>query len=71
MLRTAYRPLWPRGDSNSTSSKVDIFSRNDRGEGAGITFRHIKWQESLNDNLVSRTSSLLFAPVYIFHYTPT
>ncbi|KAK3904858.1 hypothetical protein C8A05DRAFT_13283 [Staphylotrichum tortipilum] len=44
----------------------DIFSRNDQQVAAMIN-RHLRWMHGPEDNLVSWTSSLLFALVYIFH----
>ncbi|TVY92340.1 hypothetical protein LAWI1_G001767 [Lachnellula willkommii] len=37
------------------------------GERAWLQERHLRWQEGDEDNLVSWTSSLLFALVYVFH----
>jgi len=51
------------GRPNSTQ---DIFSRNDQQVAAMIN-RHLRWMHGPEDNLVSWTSSLLFALVYIFH----
>jgi hypothetical protein len=46
---------------------VDIFAREDNEQVASMLNTHLRWWESLEDNLVSWTSSLLFALVYIFH----
>lgn len=47
--------------------KTDLFARVDKHKVAGMIYSHLKWLEGDNDNLVSWTSSLLFALVYIFH----
>ena len=47
--------------------KVDIFSRDDKHRVAGMINRHLRWFPGPEDNLVSWTSSLLFALIYIFH----
>jgi hypothetical protein len=53
---------------NSTeSSRVYIFAREDKERVATMLHRHLRWWEGPEDNLVSWTSSLLFALVYIFH----
>ena len=45
---------------------VDLFARDDKNRVADMISRHLWWNEG-SDNLVSWTSSLLFALVYIFH----
>jgi len=45
---------------------IDIFSREKDEQVAAMINRHLRWCEG-EDNLVSWTSSLLFALVYIFH----
>lgn len=50
----------------SPTSQVDILARVDNGQVARMLNRHLRWWEG-DDNLVSWTSSLLFALVYIFH----
>lgn len=52
---------------NTADSKVDIFAQADSREIAQMINRHLRWWEGKGDNLVSWTSSLLFALVYIFH----
>jgi hypothetical protein len=53
---------------NSTeNSRVDTFAREDKERVATMLHRHLRWWEGPEDNLVSWTSSLLFALVYIFH----
>jgi len=47
--------------------KVDIFERENKQQVASMLNRHLQWWEGHEDNLVSWTSSLLFALVYIFH----
>jgi hypothetical protein len=49
------------------NSKVDIFAREDNKQVASMLNTHFRWWEALEDNLVSWTSSILFALVYIFH----
>lgn len=49
------------------TSRVDIFARPDQQQVAEMIHRHLRWWEGPEDNLVSWTSSLLFALVYIFH----
>ncbi|CZR58862.1 uncharacterized protein PAC_08754 [Phialocephala subalpina] len=49
------------------NSRVDIFARESKEQMAGMLNRHLRWWEGSEDNLVSWTSSLLFALVYIFH----
>lgn len=51
----------------SPSSRVDILARDNDRQVASMLNRHLRWQEGPEDNLVSWTSSLLFALVYIFH----
>ncbi|CEI63493.1 unnamed protein product [Fusarium venenatum] len=48
-------------------SKVDIFARPNKQRTAEMLYRHLRWLEGPEDNLVSWTSSLLFALAYIFH----
>ncbi|OIW29173.1 hypothetical protein CONLIGDRAFT_633336 [Coniochaeta ligniaria NRRL 30616] len=52
---------------NTACSKVDIFAQADRQEIAQMINRHLRWIEGDGHNLVSWTSFLLFALVYIFH----
>lgn len=52
--------------SGAARSSVDIFQLDDY-IAAAIVNRHLHWLEGPDDNLVSWTSSLLFALVYIFH----
>ncbi|KAI8710434.1 hypothetical protein NCS52_01573600 [Fusarium sp. LHS14.1] len=49
------------------NSWVDVFSRADQKHTAQMLHRHLQWWEGPDDNLVSWTSSLLFALTYIFH----
>lgn len=51
----------------ATNSRVDIFARADRQRTAEMINRHLRWWKGPDDNLVSWTSSLLFALTYIFH----
>jgi hypothetical protein len=51
----------------ASTSKVDIFARADNEQVAEMIYRHLRWWKGPEDNLVSWTSSLLFALVYIFH----
>lgn len=53
-------------DANQ-SSKVDIFARENNEQVAGMLYRHLRWLEGSEDNLVPWTSSILFALVYIIH----
>ncbi|KAM3497795.1 hypothetical protein MY10362_008868 [Beauveria mimosiformis] len=46
---------------------TDIFARTDRRQAAEMIDRHLRWWKGADDNLVSWTSSLLFALVYVFH----
>jgi hypothetical protein len=46
--------------------RLDIFAR-DKHEVAEMLNRHLRWWSGDEDNLVSWTSSLLFALVYMFH----
>jgi hypothetical protein len=49
-------------------ARVDIFSRDgEQKKVADMLSRHLRWWRGDEDNLVSWTSSLLFALVYIFH----
>ncbi|KAF5561566.1 hypothetical protein FNAPI_3590 [Fusarium napiforme] len=48
-------------------NRVDIFARANRQRTAEMLYRHLRWLGGPDDNLVSWTSSLLFALVYIFH----
>lgn len=48
------------------NSKLDIFARDDKLV-ARMLCQHLWWMEGPEDNLVSWTSSLLFALVYVFH----
>lgn len=47
--------------------KVDILARRDDSRVADMLNRHLRWWKGPSDNLVSWTSSILFALVYIFH----
>ncbi|KAL7940626.1 hypothetical protein V8C42DRAFT_356130 [Trichoderma barbatum] len=49
------------------NSRVDIFARGDNEQVASMLNTHLRWWKSPEDNLLSWTSSLLFALVYIFH----
>lgn len=49
------------------NSRVDRFARENKRRVASMLNRHLQWWKGHEDNLVSWTSSLLFAPVYIFH----
>ena len=49
-----------------SNSRIDIFDRDDKLV-ARMLRQHLRWREGPDDNLVSWTSSLLFALVYIFH----
>ncbi|KAK4096623.1 hypothetical protein N658DRAFT_519097 [Parathielavia hyrcaniae] len=49
------------------NARLDIFARDNEGEVADMLNRHLRWWKGDEDNLVSWTSSLLFALVYIFH----
>ncbi|KAF4955043.1 hypothetical protein FSARC_11950 [Fusarium sarcochroum] len=49
------------------NSSVDIFARPNKKETAGMISRHLLWLQGSDDNLVSWTSSLLYALVYIFY----
>lgn len=49
------------------NARLDIFARDDEREVADMLNRHLRWWKGDKDNLVSWTSSLLFALVYIFH----
>jgi hypothetical protein len=49
------------------NSRVDIFARESKEEVAGMLYRHLRWFPGPEDNLVSWTSTVLFALVYIFH----
>ncbi|KAJ3479331.1 hypothetical protein NLG97_g8345 [Lecanicillium saksenae] len=51
----------------SANYMVDIFDRTPKFRTAEMIHRHLEWHEGADDNLVSWTSSLLFALVYIFH----
>lgn len=64
--------IWVRSadaESDSINQSIDIFSRSDRGAVATMLNRHLRWQggPGLEDNMVSWTSSLLFALQYIFY----
>ncbi|KAG7408189.1 hypothetical protein Forpe1208_v011838 [Fusarium oxysporum f. sp. rapae] len=48
-------------------SRVDIFARANKQRTAEMLYRHLRWWKGPDDNLVSWTSSLLFALVYIFY----
>lgn len=48
-------------------SEADIFSIENKHRAADMLNRHLRWQPIQGNNLVSWTSSLLFALVYIFH----
>lgn len=59
---------WTRSmDATDGIRKVDIFARGNNEQVASMLNRHLRWQEGDEDNLVSWTSSLLFALVYVFH----
>lgn len=45
--------------------KIDLFARVDKGQVAGMVYRHLRWRKGDSDNLVSWTSLLLL--VYVFH----
>ncbi|KAL6831881.1 hypothetical protein V8C40DRAFT_237396 [Trichoderma camerunense] len=47
--------------------EADIFSLKNKQHAADMLNRHLRWRKNPHDNLVSWTSSLLFALVYIFH----
>ncbi|KAK0619423.1 hypothetical protein B0T14DRAFT_208177 [Immersiella caudata] len=49
-----------------SNRSLDIFARSDSGV-AGMINRHLRWMQGSQDNLVSWTSSLLFAIIYIFY----
>ncbi|KAL0929787.1 uncharacterized protein CTRU02_215217 [Colletotrichum truncatum] len=51
----------------TTDCKTDIFERSDSNQVANMIYSHLRWLKIPNDNLVSWTSSLLVALVYIFH----
>lgn len=51
----------------AANSREDIFARVDRQRTAEMLYRHLRWWKGPDDNLVSWTSSLLFALTYIFH----
>jgi len=61
--------LWAKSmdarDGKSTSS-LDIFARDDKRVAEMLNL-HLRWWKGFGDNLVSWTSSLLFAIVYIFY----
>ncbi|KAK4245800.1 hypothetical protein C7999DRAFT_16027 [Corynascus novoguineensis] len=61
--------LWAKSmdarGAKSTSS-LDIFARDDK-RVAEMLYLHLNWWKGPEDNLVSWTSSLLFAIVYIFY----
>ncbi|KAL7908199.1 hypothetical protein GGI35DRAFT_480911 [Trichoderma velutinum] len=48
-------------------SMTDILSMEDKQRAADMLARHLQWRKIPDGNLVSWTSSLLFALVYIFH----
>lgn len=52
--------------ARNATNAVDLFQHGDK-KAAGIINRHLRWKAGSDDNLVSWTSSLLFALVYIFH----
>jgi hypothetical protein len=45
------------------NARLDIFARDDEREVADMLNRHLRWWKGDKDNLVSWTSSLLFALV--------
>lgn len=47
-------------------ARVDIFKRSDRNQGARRIWQHLKWKGCTDDNLMSWTSSVLFAIQYMF-----
>ncbi|OAQ99587.1 hypothetical protein LLEC1_02937 [Akanthomyces lecanii] len=53
--------------SGSIACAVDVFRRSDKAQTAEMINQHLRWWRGREDNLVSWTSSLLFALVYIFH----
>jgi hypothetical protein len=53
--------------SGNNNYKVDIFARENKQQVASMLNSHLQWWESREDNLVSWTSSLLFALIYMFH----
>ncbi|QGA15961.1 hypothetical protein EYB26_003628 [Talaromyces marneffei] len=57
----------PSARSTVATSMIDIFARGNKEETAAMLHRHLRWKEGPNDNLVSWTSSLLFALIYVFH----
>ncbi|QYS99771.1 hypothetical protein H0G86_006889 [Trichoderma simmonsii] len=50
-----------------TCGEADIFSLKNKQSAADMLNRHLRWRKNPHDNLVSWTSSLLFALAYIFH----
>lgn len=68
--------LWTKSKdvrNNRPHNKVDILARQDKSEVAKMLYIHLRWRGTLSDpdNLVSWTSSLLFALQYVFyrHYS--
>uniref|UniRef100_A0A093USF3 DUF7587 domain-containing protein n=1 Tax=Talaromyces marneffei PM1 TaxID=1077442 RepID=A0A093USF3_TALMA len=53
--------------SKVATSMIDIFARDNKEETAAMLYRHLRWWKGPDDNLVSWTSSLLFALIYIFN----
>ncbi|KAF2143151.1 uncharacterized protein K452DRAFT_193527, partial [Aplosporella prunicola CBS 121167] len=50
-----------------SESRVDVFDRNDDPRVASMINGHLRWRRDWDDNLVTWTSSLLYALVYIFY----
>ncbi|KAK4041707.1 hypothetical protein C8A01DRAFT_14563 [Parachaetomium inaequale] len=68
--RGATDTIWTRSmdaRGGNPNAGLDIFDRDDKREVADMLNRHLRWRKGVDDNLVSWTSSLLFALVYIFH----
>lgn len=62
--------IWTRSmdvTNNIPNARLDIFARDNEQEVADMLNRHLRWWKGGEDNLVSWTSSLLFALVYVFH----
>lgn len=66
--------FWTKSLDASLSGKdhkTDIFARVDKRPVAKMINSHLRWQECTGDNLVSWTSSLLVALMYIFYLQAT
>jgi hypothetical protein len=50
-----------------TDAEIDIFKRRDRSQAAHSLWGHLMWKGLQDDDLMSWTSSLLFAIQYIFY----